>query len=155
MKHLKHLLKRPLQAVPNSIVVTLFIIAILGFTDASFLTIEHYRNVIPPCTTAGCETVLNSAYSTFFGMPVALFGMLYYLIISIGLFAHIEGKHEPSLRTVLLLTIVGFVMSLWFVFTQAFLIHSYCLYCLCSAGISTILFGSACFVLKKYRTDNV
>jgi len=151
MKHLNHLLKRPLQAVPNKIVIALFIISVLGFTDASFLTIEHYQNIIPPCTTAGCETVLTSAYSTLFGIPVALLGMIYYLIIAIGLFAHIEGKHEPSLRAVLLLTICGFIMSLWFVFTQAFLIHAYCLYCLGSATISTILFGSSVYVLKKYR----
>jgi uncharacterized membrane protein len=152
MKHLKHLLKRPLQVVPSSIIISLFIIAILGFADSSYLTIEHYRNVIPPCTSSGCETVLTSSYSTFFGIPVALFGMLYYIVISIGLFAHLEGKHEPSLRIVLFLTTIGFVMSLWFVFVQAFLIGSYCLYCLCSATISTILFITAMYVLKKYRT---
>jgi len=151
MKHLNHLLKRPLQAVPNKAVVILFIIAILGFFDASFLTIEHFQNKIPPCTTAGCETVLTSQYATMFGVPVALLGMIYYFIIAAGLFAHIEGKHEPSLRAVLLLTVCGFVMSLWFVAAQAFLIHSYCLYCLGSATISTILFISAVVVLKKYR----
>jgi len=151
MMHLKHLLKRPLQEVPTKIVIVLFIIALIGFTDASFLTIEHFRNVIPPCTTAGCETVLTSPYSTMFGIPVALLGMVYYLLISIGLFAHIEGKHEPSLRAVLLVTIVGFVMSIWFVGAQAFLIHSWCQYCLVSATISTLLFGSSIYVLKKYR----
>ncbi len=149
--HLKHLLKRPLQAVPNKIVVILFVIAILGFSDASFLTIEHFQNRIPPCTTAGCEVVLTSAYSTIAGIPVSLLGMIYYLIIGIGLFAHIEGKHEPSLRAVLLLTIVGFIMSLWFLSVQAFLIHASCLYCLGSALISTVLFISSTIVLKKYR----
>lgn len=151
MKHLNHLLKRPLQAVPNKIVVILFILSIFGFTDSAFLAIEHYQNLIPPCTTAGCETVLTSQYSEIFGIPVALLGALYYLIISIGLFAHIEGKHEPSLRTVLLLTVFGFAMSLWFVYAQAFIIGAYCLYCLGSATISTILFFSSMYVLKKYR----
>ena len=144
-------MKRPLQAVPNKAVVILFIFAILGFSDASFLTIEHYQNRIPPCTTAGCETVLTSTYSSMFGVPVALLGMIYYLVIALGLFAHIEGKHEPSLRAVLLLTVFGFLMSLWFVGAQAFLIHAWCLYCLGSATISTILFGSSVYVLKKYR----
>ena len=151
MMHLKHLLKRPLQAVPNKAVVILFIFAILGFSDASFLTIEHYQNRIPPCTTAGCETVLTSPYSSMFGVPVALLGMIYYLVIALGLFAHIEGKHEPSLRAVLLLTVFGFLMSMWFIGAQAFLIHAWCLYCLGSATISTILFGSSVYVLKKYR----
>ena len=151
MKHLNHLLKRPLQAVPNKVVIILFIFAILGFIDSSFLTVEHFANVIPPCTTSGCETVLTSSYSTMFGIPVALLGIIYYLLISIGLFAHIESKHEPSLRAILLLTVTGFVMSMWFVAAQAFIIHSYCLYCLGSATISTILFGTSVYVLKKYR----
>ena len=153
MMHLKHLLKRPLQGVPNKIVIILFIIALVGFADASFLTIEHYENRIPPCTTAGCETVLTSAYSNILGIPVALLGMIYYLLISIGLFAHIEGKHEPSLRAVLLITVCGFIMSIWFVAVQAFVIHSYCLYCLGSATISTVLFASSVYVLKKYRVS--
>ena len=144
-------MKRPLQAVPNKAVVVLFVFAILGFSDASFLTIEHYQNRIPPCTTAGCETVLTSPYSSMFGVPVALLGMIYYLVIALGLFAHIEGKHEPSLRAVLLLTVCGFLMSMWFIGAQAFLIHAWCLYCLGSATISTILFGSSLYVLKKYR----
>jgi uncharacterized membrane protein len=153
MIHLKRLLKQPLQAVPNKIVIILFALAILGFSDASFLTIEHYQNKIPPCTTSGCETVLTSGYSEIAGIPVALLGAIYYLIIAAGLFAHIEGKHEPSLRAVLLFTAVGFAMSVWFVSAQAFLIHSYCLYCLGSATISTVLFGSSACVLKKYRTS--
>jgi uncharacterized membrane protein len=86
-----------------------------------------------------------------FGVPVALLGMIYYLVIALGLFAHIEGKHEPSLRAVLLLTVFGFLMSMWFIGAQAFLIHAWCLYCLGSATISTILFGSSVYVLKKYR----
>jgi uncharacterized membrane protein len=153
MQHLKRLLTRPLQAVPNKVVIALFIIALVGFADASFLTIEHYQNRIPPCTTAGCETVLTSAYSTIGGIPVALLGAIYYLIVAVGLFAHIEGKHEPSLRAVLLFTTVGFIMSLWFVSAQAFLIGSYCFYCLGSAATSTTLFLSSCYVLKKYRTE--
>ena len=152
MKHFSHLFKRPLQAVPNKAVVALFVVALLGFADATFLTLEHFQNAIPPCAVGSCEAVLTSAYSTMFGIPVALLGMVYYLVIAGGLFAHIEGKHEPSLRVVLLLTVCGFLMSLWFVGAQAFIIHQYCLYCLGSATISTVLFCSATYVLKKYRT---
>jgi uncharacterized membrane protein len=152
MKHFKHLLKRPLQEVPIKAVALLLVLALIGFADASFLSIEHFRNAIPPCTVGSCEAVLSSAYSTIFGVPVALFGVIYYLMISIGLFTHLEGKHEPPLRWVLLLTVCGFLMSLWFVFVQAFLLHQYCLYCLGSATISTILFISAMVVFKKYQS---
>ena len=56
--------------VSTGAVVFLFIVALIGFADASYLTVEHYRNVIPPCTTSGCETVLTSSYSTILhGFP--------------------------------------------------------------------------------------
>jgi uncharacterized membrane protein len=153
MKHLKHWLKQPLQAVPNKFIIVLGIIALIGFGDASFLTIEHYHNLIPPCTTLGCEAVLSSAYSTILGIPVSLLGMLYYFAMSIGLFAYVEGKYERVLRTVLLLTVCGFLMSLWFIFLQAFVIHAYCLYCLGSATTSTILFIGAVVILRKYQSQ--
>ena len=151
MMNLKRLSTQPLQAVPNSFVIFLLVIALLGFADASYLTIEHYHNAIPPCTiVSGCEIVLTSAYSTFLGIPISLLGALYYLAILIGAFAYIEGKHERFLRVALVLTTAGMVMSLWFLFLQAFILHSYCLDCLGSALTSTILFVTAVVGFKKY-----
>jgi len=151
MKHLKHLLTQPLAALPTSLAVFLLVIALLGFADASYLTIEHYQGVIPPCTlVSGCEAVLTSSYSVIFGMPVSLLGAIYYLVISIGIFSFLESKKTTLLKWVLLLTVFGMIFSLWFLYVQAFILGSYCLYCLGSVLTSTILFVTACVVAKKY-----
>jgi len=128
------------------------VIALLGFADASYLTIEHFQNVIPPCSiVGGCEKVLTSVFSTLYGIPVALFGAIYYLVIAIGLFSFLESKNHEVLRVTLLLTILGLLASLWFVFLQVFILHSYCVYCMGSVVTSTLLFISAAVIFERYE----
>src|SRR5690348_14780226 len=58
------------------------ILSFLGFLDAAYLTILHYKNVIPPCSIAhGCETVLTSQYATLGPIPIALLGVFFYLVV--------------------------------------------------------------------------
>lgn len=153
MKHLHHLFKRKLQAVPAKVAVVFLAIALLGFADASYLTIEHYRNSIPPCTTAGCETVLTSDFAVVSGLPVALLGAIYYLVIAVGAFAFLESKNHEILRVTLLLTVLGLLASLWFVMLQAFVIHAWCQYCLLSAATSTALCIFAVGIFNRYKVS--
>ena len=137
--------------MPTSLAVFLLVIALLGFADATYLTIEHYQGVIPPCTiVSGCETVLSSVYSTIAGMPVSLLGAVYYLLILIGVFAYLESKNTKPLKWALVLTIFGLLFTLWFLYVQAFILGAYCLYCLGSALTSIILFVTANVIFKKY-----
>jgi uncharacterized membrane protein len=149
----------PLAEVRTAIVAFFLIVAIIGFADASYLTIEHYRGVIPPCsTTEGCEVVLTSTYSVIFGVPTSLLGALYYLAVSVGAFLYIESKHGAGeikahhaaiLKWTLMATALGFGMSLWFVYLQLFILHSICVYCMGSATTSTILFIMAIVMLRR------
>ncbi len=162
MQTLKRSLTLPLRAVPSSLVIAIFIVALIGFADAAYLTVEHYQGVIPPCSlTGGCEKVLTSAYSTVAGIPVSLVGAAYYLLIAVGSLIYLESKHiskadthnSSFLKWGLLLTVPGFLASIWFFAAQAFILHSYCLYCLGSAITTTILFALAIFTLKKYQGE--
>lgn len=156
MNNLSQLLTRPLRAVPSKAVIFFLIIALLGFADATYLTVEHYLGAVPPCSiTAGCEAVLTSSYASILGVPVSLLGALFYLAVLVGAFAYLENKHEKLLRYALALTIIGFIMSLWFVYVQVFIIGSYCIYCLGSALTSTILFVTAMEILKKYSNGKI
>jgi uncharacterized membrane protein len=132
------------------------IVAVLGFTDAAYLTIEHFQGVIPPCSiVSGCETVLTSSYSVVAGIPVSLLGALYYLIITIGVFAYLDTKKPDILKWTLSLTICGLLMSLWFIFVQALILKAWCIYCLGSAATSIVLFILANIVFKKYSVQDI
>ena len=167
MQILKQLLTRPLRALPSSLVIAILVIAIVGFADATYLSVEHFLGVIPPCSiTGGCEKVLTSSYAEVFGIPVSLIGAVYYLLITIGSLVYLESKHVSKLakhnseilRLSLFLTIPGFLASLWFTAAQIFIIHSYCEYCLSSAIITTILFILTMVVSKRFggaKNENI
>lgn len=155
MMNLKQILARPLQVVPSKVVAAFLVIALIGFADAAYLTIEHYQNRIPPCSVGGCETVLTSAYSTVAGIPVSLIGAISYILIAAGALAYLEGRREKPFRFALALSAVNFLASIYFFILQAFVIHAYCYYCLGSAATSTILFVMACSIFKKYNSGDM
>ncbi|MEI6304437.1 MAG: vitamin K epoxide reductase family protein [Candidatus Taylorbacteria bacterium] len=160
MKKLKNLWTRPLQALSSRLVILVLVIAVIGFADATYLTVEHYSGVIPPCSvTGGCEKVLTSSYSSVFGIPVSLTGSIYYLLIAIGCIIFLESKHitrlavhrTEFLKFALFLTIPGLLASLWFTGLQMFVLHSYCIYCLGSAVITTILCIMTVVIMRKFH----
>lgn len=160
MTYLKRLSSAQLREVKTSTVAALLIIALLGFADATYLTVEHYRGVIPPCSIVeGCEQVLTSDYSIIVGIPVSLLGSIFYLAISIGTFVYLESRHgggkihahhSQILKWTLLTTLLGFVFSMWFLYAQVFIIGAYCLYCLGSILTSTVLFIMSMEIFKNY-----
>ncbi len=114
--------------------IFLLILSIAGFFDASYLTILHYKNIIPPCTIAkGCETVLTSQFSTILGIPISLIGSVFFLILIIllllGFFRYFK-----------ILILLGVLISVNLFFIQAFILHAFCQYCLLSEVIILSIF---------------
>ena len=131
------------------------LVSLLGFLDASYLTIEHYRGVVPPCAiVSGCAAVTTSQYSLIFDIPVALLGTLYYPIILLSLITYLDTKQEIILKWVARCTVLGLLASVYFVYLQTFVIKAWCLYCLGSATTSTILFILGIIVLKTKIPDS-
>lgn len=127
-------------------------LAIAGFIDATYLTLEHYMGGVPPCfVSTGCDTVTTSIYSKLFGIYVAVYGALYYLALII-LCIHIINTNKYHLfKYVAHVTWVGFLMSLYFTGLQVFVIRAYCDYCLTSATISTLLFIFAHYMWREHH----
>ena len=126
----------------NNLSKTQLVLSFLGFLDAAYLTIVHFQNQIPPCTTDGCETVLTSSYAEIWGIPIALFGGLFYISVFFLVLADRKGL-------TLLLTGVGFVVSAVLFCLQLFVIDAFCTYCLVSAGITTLLFITSIFSWRQ------
>jgi len=137
------------RALRNSLVWVTLVVALVGFADAAYLTIEHYKNVIPPCTIGGCENVLTSTFSVIFGIPQAVLGAIYYLIILVGLFAFIDSKNPKILKWTMIIPIIGFIYELWLVYLQLFVIHSICQYCMLSAIVTLVLFGISVYYFSR------
>lgn len=141
--------ERSKKILKNASIVFL-VFGLLGFFDASYLTIEHYQGVIPPCsiTGGGCENVLTSDYSTILNIPVSVLGMIYYFFVFLLTLLYLDTKKSIFLRICASVGFFGFLASLFFVFLQLFVIKSICFYCMISAVTSTILFVAGFLVLK-------
>ena len=133
------------------IAITFIVLSAIGFLDATYLTIEHYRGSVPPCAIAGCEIVLKSGQSAVVGIPVALLGVIYYLTILILSIAYLESGKITILRLASYLTIIGIIASAYFVYLQFFVIGQICQYCMISAGTSMGLFVAGAHNLRKSK----
>lgn len=117
----------------RAIIAAMFMLAIIGIANASFLTYKHYEGVPPPCTLRGCETVTSSKYAVIYGVPVSLLGVVFYLAVTLVLGSLWRGHSERMKRILWLLAAVGIIASLYFLYLQLFVIGAICIYCVTSA----------------------
>jgi uncharacterized membrane protein len=112
----------------------------LGFLDSTYLTIVHFKNIIPPCDIHfGCETVLTSNYSMLGPLPLALFGAIFYLAVIVLSILAITNPRNLHVKALVFSIFVGFLISLYLFLVQLFIIHAFCQYCLLSEITSTLL----------------
>lgn len=145
-------LQRLLQnnKVPQWLVISGFVLALIGFSDASYLSMKRLSGQIPPCIiTGGCETVTKSSYSSFGPIPVSVAGSVFYLSVLVLFFASLVNKDNRWAVLALRISPFGFLFSLYFLFIQAFVLHAYCIYCLGSFATSTLIFALAVYAKIK------
>ncbi|MBL7045256.1 MAG: vitamin K epoxide reductase family protein [Parcubacteria group bacterium] len=133
-------------------ILIILVLSIIGITDSTYLTIKHYTHSDINCSILdGCNIVTTSTYSTVFGMPVALLGIIFYISIFILVFLLSNKGKKKLLKSLFVISTTGFLMSMWFVYAQAFILNSYCLYCLISAVLSTTIFILSGIMMLKYK----
>lgn len=116
------------------------LLAIVGLVDSIYLTIHHYTAEPVPCSIIdGCEMVLTSAYATFAGIPIALFGAIAYADAFVFALLWAFGKSFGRLLFGIQSTAMAAV-SVWLIYVQAAKINAFCQFCLLSAATSIALF---------------
>jgi uncharacterized membrane protein len=138
------------RLINNKLILYSAVLGFFGFLDSLYLTILHYKNIIPPCSVHfGCEKVLASAYSTVGPVPLALLGVLFYLtVIIVCLLILIEGRKQ-LLQFFHFTVLVGFLFSVVLFLIQFGILKSFCQYCLLSEVISTGLLFLSLLKIKQ------
>ena len=115
------------------------IVSLIGLADAIYLTVGHVTGQSVRCTiVAGCSEVLSSQYAVVSGVPLAAIGAsAYFTVFSLATLAAFGYRVAGMLLTVVVLLM--FLVSLWLVYLQAFVIHAFCQFCLLSAAVTTAL----------------
>jgi len=117
--------------------IAMIVLAVIGLGIASYLTYVHYAGIKPACTAGeSCTKVQTSIYSKLAGVPVALMGLIGYIVILASLLVR---ETETSRLATLVFTLAGFGFSAYLTYRELFSIHAVCEWCATSAGIMTIL----------------
>jgi uncharacterized membrane protein len=118
--------------------ITLLTLTLIGVAVATYLTYIHYAGIKPLCgrNGGGCEIVQTSEYSKLAGVPVALIGLIGYVLILAALLA---PERESTRFAVVGLTVVGFGFSGYLTYREVFSIHNICEWCVSSFVIIAAL----------------
>ena len=130
------------------------LIALVGIFLATYLTL-HNLGIIGTltCTVGSCETVQTSRWSRFLGVPVAAWGIGFYLsVLVLALMADTERFAGARWVKGALLAITGWgvIFSAWLTWLELAVIHAICMYCVTSAVMAVALFGIA---VVEWRTS--
>ena len=109
------------------------------------------------CSIGSCETVNTSKWSRFLGLPVAAWGLLFYIdVFLIALVGTLERlENHPIISLVLVVeAAVGVLFSVWLTYLELAVIHAICIWCVASAIIVTLILGVSVADLKDLRTAN-
>jgi len=128
----------------------LFLLVFVGLTDAAYLSVEHFRGVIPECSIInGCEQVLTSSYSTIGPVPLAVLGAFYYAIMFFALIYYFDSRNKKALKFIAISSFWGLLVSITLVIIQIIAIGAFCFYCLLSATATTGIFLLSVTLVQK------
>lgn len=120
------------------------IVSLVGFVDATYLTIVRFFDAPLACfIVTGCDIVATSPYAVLLGIPVALLGALYYLLIFLCSVAYLDCRRAFFFHSARVCICIGMAFSLWLLYVQLVLLKALCIYCLISLATSTVLFCGA------------
>jgi len=126
------------------------VLALVGFADAAYLTATHYAGSSVFCgVSGGCETVLSSEFATLGPVPIALIGAVYYGLASLLAWTPGASWSRTTAGILAVLTGLAFAISAVLFGIQAFQLQAWCRFCLVSAAITTFLFATSIWLLRR------
>jgi uncharacterized membrane protein len=124
-------------------------LVLIGLGVAGYLTWVHYAGLDPVCVGGGggCERVQSSSYADVAGIPVALLGLIGYVLIGVSLFFTDERARLAGAA----LALVGFGFSVYLTYLELNVIDAICQWCVASAVTMTAL--AAVMTARVLRAD--
>src|SRR5688500_9566377 len=106
------------------------------------------------CTLGSCETVNSSRWSLFLGLPVAAWGLLFYLdVFGVALMGTMPRWENGPVFSIILVAqaAVGVLFSAWLTYLELAVIHAICIWCVTSAVIVLVIFLVSIADWREFR----
>ncbi|MEM3883848.1 VKOR family protein [Candidatus Micrarchaeum sp.] len=125
------------------------IFAFVALVDSAYLSVEHFYPGVLACPNTGiidCATVLTSGYSSVFGVPLALLGLIWSVVL-LFIFAKRNAASEFLAPIWYMVGILAVVYS----FSAQYLIGKICIYCTTLDISIIVLVSIGVFALKLHE----
>lgn len=129
------------------------LVALAGVFVSAYLTLfklGHIGSLV--CAVGSCETVQSSRWSMLLGLPVAAWGVMFYVVVLAVALAGLGARLADSRRVSQLLVLItgtGVLFSVWLTYLELFVIDAICMWCVVSAVLTVVLFVLAVLDLRE------
>ena len=131
------------------------LISLAGLFLGAYLTLYKFGVIGQlACNVGSCEKVQTSRWSMFLGLPVATWGMGFYVLMLALSIASMQPRYADSRGlslAMLLITGWGALFTAWLNYLEAFVINAWCEWCLGSAAMVVLLFVLAFLNCRETR----
>ena len=136
--------------------ITTLVLSLAGLGVSIYLTVQHYTAATsflgcPATSTFNCQKVTTSAESIIFGIPVAVFGLAFYVFMVAVNTPWAWRSRLPAIYWARLGSIVlGIVFVLYLIYTELFTIGAICVDCTSVHIITFVLFVLTAFAAAAW-----
>ncbi|MBE7187063.1 vitamin K epoxide reductase family protein [Jatrophihabitans endophyticus] len=130
--------------------------AVLGLAVAIYLTVEHFTSSLtlacPESATVNCQKVTTSSYSHLLGVPVALGGAIYFVVM-VGLLSPPAWAVRALDPVRVVAVVLGVVSVLYLVWAELFRIDAICIWCTVVHVCTVWMFGAVLWYVTGRSTE--
>lgn len=162
------LIKNPDEINPFPIYVYFGVVLFLtlsGILVSGYLSISHYRvytdidysSFCAISKAINCDTISQSPYSIFSGIPVPIWGVIGYIFLLITLLLSFDIKSEKItvFHTLFFIGIIFSIISIFLGILSAVKIRSYCMMCVVIYGINFMLLYMIWLMKQRFGKKNL
>ena len=127
----------------GSLEFSLYPLSLLGLTISAYVWRSQKFNKPISCWTRDCDRVIRSPYSRLLGVHNSAIGLwLFFLIFFMTLLHDLGWEPWPKLTssTLIALSFIGTLVSLYLTYIQLFVLKGLCNWCLTSALLILAIF---------------
>ena len=130
-----------MRSSPRWVFVTISVLAVIGIAVSSVSLYHHYgsskTNFCDFGESFNCDIVNRSTYSSVFGIPVALIGILGYAAL-LALATLYRSKAETPAMLMIASTL-GLGFAIYLTYIERFVLGTWCILCLSSLAMIVLI----------------
>ncbi|MEK6824016.1 MAG: vitamin K epoxide reductase family protein [Nanoarchaeota archaeon] len=110
------------------LLLIIFLISLIS--SIIILSTSHGNSGFCGIEKEGCESVQNSKYAYLFGLSNSIYGLFIFAFLSLITFMEIIKPTQIKRLLIDSGAIIGFLIALYFIYLQIFIIKAFCKFCL-------------------------